>query len=446
MTSASTLTARRVALRGDLLDFVDEPAWDDTQSPAVRWRPDHWLMVEDGVILGAQVQAPGPDWQRVDHQGRLVLPGFIDAHVHSAQIDVLGSWGTELLQWLDQHTFPAELRMADPGHAQAISTLFVQSLLSHGTTTACVFPSVHPCSVDALMTAAWERGMRLVAGKVMMDRHAPPALCDTVQSADQDNRALVRRWHGKGRLSYALTPRFAITSTPEQLASAGHLLAEVPDLYVQTHVAENQDEVRWVGQLFPGARSYLDVYDQCGLLGPRSILAHGIWLDEDDWATLQERGARVAFCPSSNLFLGSGLFHWAAARQASVAVCLASDVGGGTSLSMRRTMLDAYKVLALQQHRMSAYGLLYACTHGAAKALDLDGEIGSLERGRTADLCVWDWASTPLAQRRQAVARDLHERLFAWVTAGDEADLAQTWVAGVLRHDRSGDNVRPAYC
>lgn len=288
--------------------------------------------------------------------------------------------------------------------------------------------------------------MRLVAGKVMMDRHAPPALCDTVQSADQDNRALVRRWHGKGRLSYALTPRFAITSTAEQLASAGRLLMEVPDLYVQTHVAENQDEVRWVGQLFPQARSYLDVYDRNGLLGARSILAHGIWLDEGDWATLRDSGSALAFCPSSNLFLGSGLFHWDAARQASVPVCLASDVGGGTSLSLRRTMLDAYKVLALQQHRMSAYGLLYACTRGAAKALDLDGEIGSLERGRQADLCVWDWASTPTAHRRQAVARDLHERLFAWLSAGDEADLVQTWVAGVLRFCRPGDQVRPGIC
>jgi guanine deaminase len=423
-----------------LLDFVGAPALDDLQTSAVRYRPDHWLLIEEGRIVGAQVPAPGPEWQQVDHRGRLILPGFIDTHVHSAQLEVLGSWGTQLLDWLHTHTFPAELRMADPAYAQAISELFVKALLAHGTTTACVFPSVHPTSVDALMHAAWGQGMRCIAGKVMMDRHAPPALCDTAPSSDQDCRALIKRWHGKGRLRYALTPRFAITSTPEQLAVAGQLLREIPDLYVQTHVAENPDEVRWVGELFPESRSYLDVYDRHGLLGPRTVLAHGIWLDDADWAVLHDRGSQVAFCPSSNLFLGSGLFNWARAQQAGVAVSLASDVGGGTSLSMRRTMLDAYKVQALQQHRISAFALLHACTRGAAGALQLADEIGSLQVGATADVCVWDLATTDTARRRQGVARDLHERLFAWLTAADEADLVQTWVAGSLRYRRPGSN------
>ena len=436
MASTHPTPPLRVALRGDLVDFVGDPGLDDLHSPAVRYRPDHWILVEAGRIVDVRAQAPGDDWYKVDHAGRLILPGFIDTHVHSAQLDVIGSWGTQLLDWLNTHTFPAEQRMADPDHARAISQLFIDALLAQGTTTACVFPSVHATAVDALMQAALAKGMQLIAGKVMMDRHAPAALCDTPLSADQDSRALIARWHGKGRLAYALTPRFAITSTPQQLAVAGRILAEVPGLYVQTHVAENQDEVRWVSELFPQARSYLDVYAQHGLLGPRSILAHGIWLDAQDQAVLRECGAQIAFCPSSNLFLGSGLLDWPQARRAGVAVSLASDVGGGTSLSMRRTMLDAYKVQALLQHRISAFALLHACTRGAAQALQLSHELGSLEVGAYADLCVWDWASTPTAKRRQAVSRDLHERLFAWLTAADEGDLVQTWVAGVARHQR----------
>lgn len=436
MTSPRPSPAPRVALRGDLVDFVGTPALDDPGTTAVRHRPDHWLLIEHARIVGAQRHAPGPDWQLIDQRGCLILPGFIDTHVHSAQLDVVGSWGTQLLDWLNTHTFPAELRMADPEHAQAMSQLFVHALLAQGTTTACVFPSVHAASVDALMQAALDQGMRCISGKVMMDRHAPPALCDTAASSDRDSRALIARWHGKGRLSYAVTPRFAITSTPEQLEVAGRLVRDVPDLYVQTHVAENLQEVQWVRELFPQSRSYLDVYASHGLVGPRSILAHGIWLDDQDRAVMRDRGSHVAFCPSSNLFLGSGLFNWPAACQVGVAVSLASDVGGGTSLSMRRTMLDAYKVQALQGHRISAFGLLHACTRGAARALQLADEIGTLEVGATADLCVWDWATTPIARRRQGVARDLHERLFAWMTAADASDLVQTWVAGVLRFSR----------
>jgi len=430
------MSPKRLALRGDLVDFTADPGLDQTTGAGVRYRPDHWLLVENGVIVGAQLHEPGAGWARADHRGRLILPGFIDTHVHSAQVDVIGSWGTQLLDWLDTHTFPAETRMADPAHAAAISALFTDALLAHGTTAACVYPSVHKVSVDALFAAAQQRGMRLIGGKVLMDRNAPEAVRDDVDGAERDCHVLIETWHGQGRLAYAVTPRFAPTSTDAQLAMAGRLLASTPGLYMQTHVAENEAEVRWAAELFPQARSYLDVYARFGLLNERAVLGHGIWLDDTDRALLRDTGAQIAFCPSSNLFLGSGLFGWSAARDAGVNVSLASDVGGGTSLSMRRTMLDAYKVQALAGQKVSAFALLHAATRGAAHALRLGHEIGSFDVGATADLCIWDWARSPLAQRRQQVARDLHEKLFAWITLGDEQDLAETWVAGERRFER----------
>ena len=437
---ASPTPTTKLALRGDLLDFTGDPGLDDPAASGVRHRPDHWLFVERGRIVGAEpagAVTPGDDWIRVDHEGRLVLPGFIDTHVHSAQTDVIGSWGATLLDWLEQHAFPAEARMADPLHALQMSQLFLHGLLSHGTTAACVLPTVHAASVEALFEAAQSRGMRVIGGKLLMDRHAPPALCDgELALTAQLVQGLIERWHGQGRIAYAITPRFAPTSSDAQLQLAGQLLRAVPGLYLQTHVAETRDEGRWVGELFPDARSYLDVYARRGLVGARSIFAHGIWLDDADRAVLRDAGAQIAFCPSSNLFLGSGLFDWHRAGEAGVPVTLGSDVGGGTSLSMRRTMLDAYEVQAGLQQRVTAWALLHAATRGAARALQLEAEIGSLEPGTSADLCIWDWASQPLARRRQAVARDLHERLFAWVTSGDEGDLVETWVAGTRQFSR----------
>ena len=447
---AAPVEASRVALRGDLLDFTgDVPLQspsDDAIGGAVRFRPDHWLLIEEGRITGAQAQDPGPGWTRVDRRGHLVMPGFIDTHVHSAQIDVIGAWGTKLLDWLDIHTFPAEQRMADPAHARRISELFVASLLSRGTTSACVFPTVHPVSVDSLFEAALARGMRLVAGKVLMDRHAPAALCDDPADAQMAARICadqITRWHGRGRLAYAVTPRFAPTSSPAQLAMAGELLRSAPGLYMQTHVAENLDEVRWVRELFPEARSYLDVYERHGLLNERAVMAHGIWLDGEDRARLAATGGAVAFCPSSNLFLGSGSFDWPAALASGVGVGLASDVGGGTSLDMRRAMLDAYQVQAGAGRRVTAFALLHAATLGAARALRLSHEIGSLEAGAVADLCVWRWASSPLARRRQQAARGLHDRLFAWMTLAGEGDLLETRVAGVVQDFQDFEHFMP---
>ena len=431
MTTAST----RVALRGDLLDFTAAPAWGDVDPAGVRFRADHWLLIEAGRIVGAQPgdQPPGDDWRQHEYPGRLILPGFIDTHVHSPQLDVIASYGTELLDWLDTHTFPAEARYAEEAVARAGAARFLDALVAHGTTSAVVFPTVHKVSVDCLFEAAAERGMRIVAGKILMDRHAPPELCDDVEQAERDCTELIERWHGRDRLAYAVTVRFAPTSTREQLAMAGRLCERHPGVYMQTHLAENRAEVQWVRELFPEARSYLDVYARHHLLNERSVFAHGIWLDEDDRAALAGAGAQIAHSPSSNLFLGSGLFDWRANLDGGVAVSLASDVGGGTSLSMLRTMADAYKVQALRGERLTAWVALHAATRGAAHALHLDGEVGSLEVGAVADVCVWDIAVGPVAVQRDNLARSLHARLFAWMTLADDRNLVDAWIAGNRR-------------
>jgi guanine deaminase len=428
----------RIAIRGDLLDFVAEPAWGETDSAAVRFRPDQWLLAAGGRIVAAQREAPGEGWALHDHRGCLVLPGFVDTHVHSAQIDVIASYGTELLDWLTTHTFPAEARHAEPAHAEAAVAHFLDALLAHGTTSAVVFPTVHAGSVDALFRAAEARGMRVIAGKVLMDRNAPADLVDDVATGEREMEDLIVRWHGRARLAYAVTVRFAPTSSRAQLALAGRLCRADPTLYMQTHLAESQAEVRWVRELFPEARSYLDVYAAAGLLHAKSVFAHGIWLDDADRAALAAAGAQIAHSPSSNLFLGSGLFGWRAARDAGIHVSLASDVGGGTSLSMLRNMADAYKVQALAGERLTAWQALHAATRGAAVALGLADEIGTLEPGRVADVCIWDPAAGPVASRRAEVARTLHERLFAWMTLADERNLVRTFVAGRPHYDRVG--------
>ncbi|MFL6696298.1 MAG: guanine deaminase [Vitreoscilla sp.] len=433
--TAALPSSGRVALRGDLLDFTAAPAWGDVDAAGVRFRPDHWLLIESGRIVGAQPggQPPGDDWARHEYPGRLLLPGFIDTHVHSPQLDVIASYGTELLDWLETHTFPAETRYAQELVAREGAARFLDALLAHGTTSAVVFPTVHRISVDCLFEEAAARGMRIVAGKILMDRNAPPELCDDVEHAERECTELIERWHGHDRLAYAVTVRFAPTSTPEQLAMAGRLCARHPGVFMQTHLAENRAEVAWVHELFPQARSYLDVYASNQLLHERSVFAHGIWLDDADRAALAGAGAQIAHSPSSNLFLGSGLFDWRANLEAGVAVSLATDVGGGTSLSMLRCMADAYKVQAMRGERLTAWVALHAATRGAARALHLEGEIGSLEAGAVADVCVWDVAVGPVAVQRDVLARSLHARLFAWMTLADDRNLVETWVAGARR-------------
>jgi guanine deaminase len=398
---------RRWALRGDLLDFSAAPRWGEIDSPAVRFDRDHWLLIEDGRIVGRQAEAPDDSWARKDHAGQLVLPGFIDTHVHCPQLEVIGSYGTELLDWLKRYTFPSECAFADPARSRAGAEVFLDALLANGTTSAVVFPTVHKVSAEALFDSA---GLR-----------------DDVAQAEKDCIDLISRFHGRDRLAYAVTVRFAPTSTPEQLAMAGALCRADASLYMQTHVAENRAEVAWVGELFPQARSYLDVYDAVGLVHPRSVLAHGIYLDPRDRVVVADRGAQIAHCPSSNLFLGSGLFDW---RDAAFNISLASDVGGGTSLNLQRNMQDAYKIQALRGERLTAWAALHAATRGAAEALQLGDEIGGLSVGQTADICVWDWAAGPVAEARDAVARELHERVFAWMTLADERNLAACYVAG----------------
>lgn len=441
---ASAAPIRQV-LRGDLLDFTADPGFAPPgESPGVRWRPDHLLLIEGERIAAVQsADAPLPEgWAQIrvqDHRGRLILPGFIDTHVHCPQLDVIASYGTELLDWLNTYTFPAERRYVDPAVAQAGADRFLQALWAHGTTSAVVFPTVHKVSAEALFTRASAHRMRLVTGKVLMDRHAPDGLLDDVAQAERDCIDLIDRFHGKDRQAFAVTVRFAPTSTPGQLTMAGRLCQAYAGTYMQTHVAENRDEVRWVAELFPDARSYLDVYDRDGLIGPRAVLAHGIWLDANDRAVLKERGAQIAHSPSSNLFLGSGLFDWSQAEREGVNVSLASDVGGGTSLSMLRNMQDAYKIQALQGVRLSAWKALYTATLGAASHLGLRDEMGRLEPGCLADVAVWNWSHGPVAAHRdhisqQRVAQDLHERVFAWMTLGDERNLACTHVAGQCVH------------
>ncbi|MEY4766656.1 MAG: guanine deaminase [Pseudomonadota bacterium] len=446
--SASTPSSRLI-WQGDLLDFPADPGFaapaEAWQSGAVRWRPAHRVRIEGGRIVAVEPlsQPLRADWQGVpisDHQGQLVLPGFIDTHVHCPQLDVIASFGTELLDWLNTYTFPAERAYVDPAVSQAGAERFLKALWAHGTTSAVVFPTVHKVSAEALFEQASRAQMRLVTGKVLMDRHAPDGLRDDVAQAERDCVDLIQRWHGRDRQAFAVTVRFAPTSTPEQLKMAGALCRHHAGVYMQTHVAENRDEVAWVAQLFPDARSYLDVYDRDGLIGPRAVLAHGIWLNAEDRAVLRAHGAQIAHSPSSNLFLGSGLFDWRGAEADGVNVSLASDVGGGTSLSMLRNMGDAYKIQAMQGVRLTTWKALHAATAGAAAHLGLQAEAGLIEPGLMADLCAWSWSEGEVARHRDAVAQakspqvhdvgGLHERLFAWMTLGDERNLRETLIAG----------------
>ncbi len=358
------------------------------------------------------------------------MPGFIDAHVHSAQSDVIASHGEHLLDWLDRHTFPAEARFADPGYAREASEFFLDELLRHGTTSAAVFPSVHPESVEAFFAAAERRSLRMVAGKVMMDRHAPDAVRDEAESSYRDAEALIRRWHGRGRLAYAVTPRFAPTSTERQLELAGRLLQEHAGVLLQTHLSESEEEVRWVKELFPWAGTYLDVYERYGMIRPGALFAHCLHLDASEWGKLAAGGAAAVHCPSSNLFLGSGLFDFEAARRAQAQVALGSDVGGGTSFSMLRTMHEAYKVAQMRRLPFDALDGFYLATLGAATALGLQQEIGSFEPGREADFIALRPDATPLLARRMAQAPNIASQLFLFMMLGDERAIDATYILG----------------
>ena len=421
------------AIRGEIVHFLGDPA--DLGADALAHFPDGLLIVRDGLVAEL---GPAPDLlPRLpagttvdDYRGKLVLPGFIDTHIHYAQTDIVASYGEQVLAWLEKYTYPTERRFADPAHAAAVAEFFCDELLRNGTTTAMAFATVHPASVDALFAAARKRRMRMIAGKVLMDRNCPDFLRDPADRGDAESKALIERWHGRDRLLYAVTPRFAPTSTPAQMALAGRLFADHPGVYLQSHLAENEREVAWVARLYPEARSYLDVYERYGQLGARSVFAHCVWLDDTDRARMAATGAAISFCPTSNLFLGSGLFDLDRAQAAGVRVGLGTDVGGGTSFSMLQTLNEAYKVQQLRGQRLPVERGFYLATRGGARSLYLDDRIGSFDTGREADLVVLDPAATPLLARRTAVATTLAERLFGIMLRGDDRAVAATHILG----------------
>jgi guanine deaminase len=426
-----------VAYRGMLLDYTGDPSGNPD---AVRVVDDGVLVVEAGCIRARGTWTDlGPELKKtpvVDYGSCILTAGFVDAHVHYPQTGMIASCGSQLLEWLDTYTFPAERAFSDPIKAKSTADFFVQELLRNGTTTAVVLCTVHPESVDALAASANERNMRLLLGKVLMDCNAPPDLRDTAQSGYDESKRLIEKYHGKGRLSYAITPRFAATSTREQLELAGALHREFPSTYVHTHLAENVNEVRWVQELFPERQNYTDVYAHYGLVGARSIFAHGIHLSAQELGTLASAGATIAFCPTSNLFLGSGLFPWNATRRAGVNIALATDVGAGTSFSMLQTLNEAYKVQQLQGASLPVHEGLYAITLGAARALLLDDYIGNLDVGKEADVVVLDPCATPLLRFRSEHALNVEDRLFALMMLGDDRAIRAVYVAGSRVHMR----------
>ena len=397
---------------------------------------DGAVAIRDGLVeaLGEArdvLSRTPPDASIDDHSGCLILPGFIDAHIHYPQTQVIGSYGAQLLDWLHNYTFVEEQKFADPEHCASVASFFLDELFRCGTTTAMVYCTVHPQSVDAFFAEAERRGARMIAGKTMMDRDAPAGLLDTAERGYAESRELMARWQGRGRLDYAITPRFAVTSTQAQLQAAGALAREFPDAYVQTHLDENQGEIALVAERFPAASSYLDVYDRAGLLGPRSVFGHCIHLRDSEVETMAATRSVAAFCPTSNLFLGSGLFDQARMARAGVRVALATDVGGGTSYSMLRTAAEGYKVLQLNRQSWPALHAFYRMTLGNARALSLDDRIGSIAQGKEADLVVLDSRATPaMAHRMEATHGDLAVELFALITMGDDRAVRQTYVAG----------------
>jgi len=423
-------------IRARLLSFVSEPqAADDHDS--YRYEEDGGLLIEDGAIKAfgafADVQRQAEDGVAVvDHRPHLVLPGFIDSHAHFPQAHIIGSFGEELLDWLNTYTFPAELEFSDGAHARRVAKLFLDELFRHGTTTAALYCSVHPQSAEALFSEAERRNMCVIAGKVMMDRNAPDGLRDTAQQGYDETKALIARWHGKGRLHYAITPRFAITSTYEQMEASKALAGECPDLHIQTHLSENRAEIEFACSLFPEAKDYTDIYERYGLVGPKSLFGHCIHLTDREADALSDAGAVAVFCPTSNFFLGSGLFNYFRykRRPKSLRIASATDVGAGTNYSMLRTMDEGYKMIALQGEKIPPLLSFWQITRGNAQALGLETRIGTLEPGTDADLAVLDAHATPAMRLRMEKAETLAEELFILQTMGDDRSVVETYVAG----------------
>ncbi|MBC7454055.1 MAG: guanine deaminase [Massilia sp.] len=435
----STATNQVQAYRASLLHFHADPAFT---ANAFAWHEDGLLVVADGKVRAAGDYAtlsstlpPGVDV--MDYRGKLIMPGFIDTHLHFPQTDMIASPAPGLLPWLETYTFPTERQFGDPAHAREVAEFFLDELLRCGTTTAMVYCTVHRESVDAFFEASSARNLRMAAGKILMDRHCPDFLCDTAEGGVRDSEELINKWHNKGRQMYAITPRFAPTSTEAQLQRTGELARAYPDTFIQTHVSESPDECKWVGSLFPHARSYLDVYDNYGLMRERAMFGHCIWLDERDFARMAESGAAAAICPTSNFFLGSGLFDFEKADAARVNLSLATDVGAGTSFSMLQTMNEAYKVARLKGSYLPAVRMFYLATLGAARSMQLEGTIGSFAPGAEADFIVLDPTCTPLLARRTERCNNLEELLFALALLGDDRAVQATYACGRKVHQRT---------
>ncbi len=432
MTTTPPTQSITRAIRGRVLHFLRDPQFHDD---AYQYWEDGVLIVTAGHIaaagdytaLAAQIPAGA---EVIDHRGKLILPGFIDTHVHYPQTDIIASPSPGLLHWLETYTFPEERRFAAPEYAAAVAGFFADELLRNGTTSAVAWSTVHTASADALFAEADRRNLRLVTGKVLMDRNCPEFLRDTAESGARDSADLISRWHGKNRLSYAITPRFAPTSSDAQLAACGELARAYPDAFIQTHVAENRDEVKWVAELFPQARSYLDIYDHYGLLRPGALYGHAIYLDQDDRKRLADSGAAVAHCPTSNLFLGSGFYDFHQSDAHRLNVTLATDVGGGTSFSMLRTMNAAHKVARMGGYHLSALRMFYLATRAAADALGWSERVGSFTPGCEADFIVLDPQATPLIARRSERSETLEEQLFAFAMLGDDRVIGNVYVMG----------------
>ena len=433
------------AIRGSFLDFVDDP-FAIAESESVRYLADGLLVIESGKIKAFDAYELLKDqYANLDittYSGNLILPGFIDLHVHYPQTEMIASHGEQLLEWLDRYTFPTEAKFRDIDYARTIASFFLDELLRNGTTTALVLTTIFSHSVDVLFEEAQRRDMRLIAGQVLMTRNAPDYLLNDANTAYKQNRELIHKWHNKDRLLYAITPRFAITSTNEELTLAGALKAEFPDVFVHSHLSENLREIEFTSALFPDSKDYLEVYEQFGLVGDRSIFAHGIHLSDSEFERLSNAGAAIAFCPTSNLFLGSGLFNLGKAKaiEQSVKVGLGTDVGGGTSFSLLQTMADAYKVIQLQGGQLSAFQAFYLATLGSAKALSLDDKLGSFDVGKEADFIILDLQATPLMALRNPVLEvtsldDLASSAFALMMLGDDRAIKATYIRGNLAHE-----------
>jgi guanine deaminase len=421
-------------IKGRLLSFDDDPRLAGPS--AYRLIEKGALLIDAGVIRAvgeaAEIARQAPATVAVDdHSDKLILPGFIDTHIHYPQTRVIASYGAQLLEWLQKYTFVEEQRLRDPRHAAKIASFFLDELTRQGTTTAMVYCTVHPESVDAFFAESERRNARMIAGKVMMDRNAPEGLRDTPQRGYDETKALIQRWRGRGRLDYAITPRFAPTSTDAQLEASGALVRENPGTYVQTHLCENHAEIAWVKSLFPWTKTYAEVYERYGLLTPRTVLGHCIHLEDSEVDALSGSGAVAAFCPTSNLFLGSGLFDMKRLQDRGVRVSVATDVGGGTSYSMLETANEAYKVLQMNRQSWPAAQAFYQMTLGNARALGLEDRIGALRVGHEADVIVLDSHATPaMAHRMESVDGDLEEELFLLMTVGDDRAVAETYVGG----------------